>query len=678
MAGKDPQEAVFHRSAEVVSRGKGDDEAVRIELSFASEDPYKRWFGTEVLGLKRGEYDFSRLNNEAPFLADHMNSIDSVLGVVEKAWVKERKAFATVRLADTEKAKEYMKLLDAGMGRKISVGYRVEKFEKDTSGDDDVFRAVRWLPMEISAVAAAADDTVGVGRSLITGLTTEGTKVTTETETKGADAPNLDLVVKDATGKERARIAEIVTYGKVHKDVGGRELASDVIAAGGTLEDLKDALIKASNDRFNKRTEELAAKGQSPTQSDGDLDLSEKDARGLSLANFVRSEMEQKPKLAEREREVIGAWQKQMLDRGVKPLHGTPLPPVMIREAARQEMVLQEMRANILAGNGAFSRLTTTTVDEGSNMTTIADLVGTDHLGDAFVPYLWNMSAFLPFVTNMNGLVGNIDIPREMTVITASWVAQTAAVAGTVAAADKINLTPKQLAVRTQYGRTVFNQSDPSINGILMNQGARGMALAEDAAVVNGTGSNNQPQGILNYTSAATKTHGATHQVAITGAAAATAANGNFLTHTDLVECETRLNDANYGTANAMWFVNAATKGKLKTTTKVASSTFPIYLWDGADNEGPLNGYNARVSQQIPRNSARTSTAPTGNTSAAIFCDPQQILCAHWSGVDVVVDPYTDSASGYVNITWYRDIDVNLLQPQAFAVIPYGIATTAT
>ena len=661
----------FQRTATAVERVKGDDDAVRLKLSFASETPYERWFGWEVLGMARGEYDFSRLKNGAPFLADHRNAMDSILGVVEDARVREGKAYATVRLADTPKAEQYLKLLDAGMGEKISVGYMVNKFEKGEKPDKEgrtTYRAVKWMPYEVSAVAVAADDGVGVGRSLIKeadGLAIRSRKMSDEA--KEPKAPEVQ--VRDAAGDERKRIQVLLAHGEDHKEIGGMEAANEVVNQGGTLEDLKKILDERQKAVYGQRIKELEARGDAPKPSDGDLDLSPKDAKGLSLAALIRSRLENNPRIAERENEVVKAWTKQMLDRGVKPQRsGLCIPPVMIREAAAREMALQEMRANILAGKGAFHRANVDTSDTAG----AADLVGTDHLGDAFIPYLWNASAFLPFVTNMDGLVGNIDIPREKTVITAAWVAQTGQATKTDAEIDKVQLTPYQLAARAQYGRTVFNQSDPSINGILLRQGGRAMALGEDAAIIYGSGTN-QPTGVLSSnirgTTAMMPEHGKATLVDIgtTGPITPITLNWDLI-----VKFETALGMANYSTDGAMFFINAQTKGKFKTTEK-GTTGYPVFLWDGSDNMGPLNGYGARTSNQIARTSKVdqwTPNTPAGTNdkySHAIFGDASQIVCGHWSGVDVVVNPYSDDDRGYVNITWYRDIDTDVMQPQALS-----------
>jgi hypothetical protein len=39
-----------------------------------------------------------------------------------------------------------------------------------------------------------------------------------------------------------------------------------------------------------------------------------------------------------------------------------------------------------------------------------------------------------------------------------------------------------------------------------------------------------------------------------------------------------------------------------------------------------------------------------------------------WSGLDVVVDPYTQSASGQVILTVHQDFDVAVRRPQSFAL----------
>ena len=60
-----------------------DAEARTVELAWASEVPYRRWFGIEVLDCQPGSMRLDRLNNGGALLDNHDS--DEQIGVV-KAW----------------------------------------------------------------------------------------------------------------------------------------------------------------------------------------------------------------------------------------------------------------------------------------------------------------------------------------------------------------------------------------------------------------------------------------------------------------------------------------------------------------------------------------------------------------------------------------------------------------
>ncbi|MFP4005001.1 MAG: HK97 family phage prohead protease, partial [Alphaproteobacteria bacterium] len=141
-----------------------------IELSFSSETPVERGFfmpWLEILGHDADEVDLSRLRNDAPFLADHRNSVREQIGVVTKAEIRDRRGVATVRISDDPDTEPLWRKIVNGTVRKISVGYQVREMvlvRMDEDGPDE-FRVTDWAPWEISLVAIPADDSVGIGRS---------------------------------------------------------------------------------------------------------------------------------------------------------------------------------------------------------------------------------------------------------------------------------------------------------------------------------------------------------------------------------------------------------------------------------------------------------------------------------------------------------------------------------
>jgi len=111
---------------------EGDEaDANRVTLSFSSEEPVLRVFGWEVLGHKPGEADLAWVNSgRAPLLADHHNSIGSVLGVIESASIVDGKGRAVARFGDHAEAQDALAKVRAGMLGNISVRYSVERYQR--------------------------------------------------------------------------------------------------------------------------------------------------------------------------------------------------------------------------------------------------------------------------------------------------------------------------------------------------------------------------------------------------------------------------------------------------------------------------------------------------------------------------------------------------------------------
>lgn len=143
----------------------------RFALSFSSEDPYERFFGTEILDHSEGAADFSRLNEIGVLLFNH--NYDKVLGKILSAKTEGNRGEAVVEFDDDEFAETIYQKVKNGTLKGVSVGYivdvweEVRKNEKSTCGrfEGPCFIARKWRAFEISIVSVPADATVGVGRS---------------------------------------------------------------------------------------------------------------------------------------------------------------------------------------------------------------------------------------------------------------------------------------------------------------------------------------------------------------------------------------------------------------------------------------------------------------------------------------------------------------------------------
>jgi hypothetical protein len=204
-----------------------------IEVVFATEIEVKRrtWDGAkyiEVLECKEGSVRLDRANAGANLIDSHRTyGVDSILGVVERAWVEGKQCKAMIRLSKREECAGVVKDIVDGIIRNISVGYFIHE-TKITETDDEVnVRVTDWEPYEITVLSVPADHTAGV-RSAETQPNTfheinfnsnntrtmdpEEAPVTVPNEESRAAQPtaaDTEAVRKAAATAERKRIAEI-------------------------------------------------------------------------------------------------------------------------------------------------------------------------------------------------------------------------------------------------------------------------------------------------------------------------------------------------------------------------------------------------------------------------------------------------------------------------------------
>jgi HK97 family phage major capsid protein len=57
------------------------------------------------------------------------------------------------------------------------------------------------------------------------------------------------------------------------------------------------------------------------------------------------------------------------------------------------------------------------------------------------------------------------------------------------------------------------------------------------------------------------------------------------------------------------------------------------------------------------------------NLSALLFGDFSQLMLGFYSGVDVIVDPYTGSNAGTTRLAFFQDFDCALRHDDSFSVI---------
>lgn len=276
--------------------------------------------------------------------------------------------------------------------------------------------------------------------------------------------------------------------------------------------------------------------------------------------------------------------------------------------------------------------------------------VSTEYLGAQFIDLIRNSSAFLNTgLTVITGLEGNVEIPKKLTGSQWYMVGENSDIPNSKLTFGTVNMIPRQIGVRVPISRRMMKQSSLGIENLVRQDMAESVSLGMDKNIGYGTGSNNQPLGIKNTTGIGSVTFGGGTSLAVS--ADLGGGTHDFGDWADYVALETAIFAANLNVASLRYVGNSAARGALKTTLR-ASGSAPDYI---LRDDGTVNGYQFLTSNQMEQNDVLY-----GN-----FAD---VVVGMWSGLDVVLDPYTQSANGQVILTCMQDFDVAVRRPQSFAL----------
>ena len=176
----------------------------------------------------------------------------------------------------------------------------------------------------------------------------------------------------------------------------------------------------------------------------------------------------------------------------------------------------------------------------------------------------------------LTGLRGNIAIPK----VTGGAVTYFVPESGDTTASDptfsQISMSPKTISGMTVFSRLLTLQSSIGVEAFVRSDIAAAIAEGIEKAVFFGTGSANQPLGLLGQTGL--------HEVTL-------GTNGGALTYDDVVEMETLVADSDiYDDGTMKYLVNARTRGKLKTTLKFPYGSVPVFEKGARSGDQRLHG----------------------------------------------------------------------------------------
>ena len=149
---------------------EGEGNERKFIISFSSELPYDRWWGSEILDHSEGCVDLTRLNEIGCVLFNHHR--DNVIGKINRAWIEDGRGEAEIEFDTDAESEKIFQKVSSGTLKGVSVGYVVDSWEEimaNKTSADGRFKgpasvAKKWTPFEVSIVSVTADPTVGVGR----------------------------------------------------------------------------------------------------------------------------------------------------------------------------------------------------------------------------------------------------------------------------------------------------------------------------------------------------------------------------------------------------------------------------------------------------------------------------------------------------------------------------------
>lgn len=585
-----------HRTA-VFERASLDAEARTAELAFSSEEPVERMWGVEILGHERGEMVEDWIGSgTAPLLMDH-NPRDQI-GVVEGVTLgPDRKARARVRFSRSARAEEVMQDVADGIRGNVSVGYELLDLAlvKEEKGKPPVYRATRWRPLEVSIVSVPADMTVGVGREAelptVPAQPKQQEARMSEAQNVAPDAPKPDNA-EALAGAERRRKDEIMALADL---AGQRDLGVRLVLEGASVADARGKILAAH-----------ATPAPAPTPA-AQIGMTAREAAKYSMFRALRA-----------------VANNDWSDAGLElEAHRTIAARVGEQKSQSKRsffVPLEVQQRDLSAGTGSAGGF----------------LVATQNM--SFIEQLRARSVTMAMgATRMTGLVGNVTVPRQSAPATAYWLAnETTAATESQQTLQQLSLSPKNVAAYTEISRQLMLQSDPSAEQLVMNDLAAVVALAVDAAALNGSGSAGQPTGIINTAGIGSVT-------------------GTSLAYAGVIEFQTDVLAANalVNPGSAGYVTTPGVAGLLMGRSRFANTDTP--LWDGSVLDARMAGFRAMSSTQVP-------------TANAIFGDWSQLVIGEWGALEVEVNPYANFAAGIYGIRAFYTVDVAVRYAASFSL----------
>ncbi|BBC74406.1 major capsid protein [Altererythrobacter sp. B11] len=289
---------------------------------------------------------------------------------------------------------------------------------------------------------------------------------------------------------------------------------------------------------------------------------------------------------------------------------------------------------------GFYAPLECFALEERAAQTTATSgsIIPTDFRPDLFVSALTAGTALQAMgATVLTGLTGNVEIPRETGSPAVGWVAENTALPTGNASFDSLTLTPHHVGAITELSRQLIMQASPAAEGLIRQMLSRNIALEIDRAAINGSGTGAEPRGLLNDPDVASVPYDA----------------DLFNTTADMIA--------------AADLANVDARRAFLSTNGVKATALKVRDGDGhaVTIAETFHGEPTFFTNQAPSNLG------TGEDEHALaYGDWRDFLVGVWSQLDILVNPYAETAysKGNVLIRAMATVDFGVRRPASFVI----------
>lgn len=593
----------------------------RKTFSFAasSEAPVERYFGTEVLSHAAGAIRMQRIDGgAAPLLVNH--DWNDPVGMVTAGRSAGGRLTVDAHFFGTARAKEVQAWVDGGL-RNVSIGYEIHVIEERVK--EKQYVVTDWEPLEISIVTVPADPSVGIGReheSAFAAVLRRADRPAATAINPSEESAMTDVQTAAAAGETRAAepTATVTPNGTAEQratpmqiETGRRNAITNLAKANNLDERMTHHWIStgASLEEVSTDILKVMAERSKSVSTPAMLDMTPKEVNQYSVVRAVRAALSKDWSKAGLELEA----HKAVMNRsGAQPRNGNSFfVPMDVQVRGRRDMTV--------AGVSGSQYLVTTQNQPG-----------------AFIDLLRNDSVVLGLgATRLTGLTGNITIPRMTAGGTAYWLGdENTAITESQATLGQVSLTPKNVAALTEITHQLIQQSDPSVEQMVMNDLAQVLALAVDVACLRGSGGAGQPQGIVGTTGVGSFDTDATDP------------------YGDVLSAQADVGAANALRPGCAYVADLASAVLLSGRSRFANTDTPV--WNGNLLDATMAGFPAKATNQMSANTMLFGWWPS-------------IIVAEWGMLELAVNPFSDFTRGLSQIRAWYTMDTAMRYPGAFS-----------